>query len=200
MKKYKFILTLPYGEEIDSAEAIEGHHVTGNYSHAETMILDGVFDTYEEAKTAAEGFKVYKYIAHLEPFFGRYDSYEDQDEEGDYYLSFVEAESAACDYYGISDEYPIEAPHAEVRLIGHDREYNPEYDRGDEGERVFHYVIVFNDNVLEDSRESGLTFDNYDDAIEAGDKAADRYDDIASIEEIEIKKIEIVEFDDEEAA
>ncbi len=200
MKKYKFILTLPYGEEIDSADAIEGHHVTGNYSHAETIILDGVFDSYEEAKTAAEGFKVYKYIAHLEPFFGRYDSYEDQDEEGEYYLSFVEAESAACDYYGISDEYPIEAPHAEVRLIVHDREYNPKYDRGDEGERVFHYLIVFNDNVLEDSQESGLTFDNYDDAIEAGDKAADRYDDIASIEEIEIKKIEIVEFDDEEAA
>ena len=200
MKKYKFILTLPYGEEIDSAEQIEGHHVTGNYSHAETMILDGVFDTYEDAKTTAEGFKVYKYIAHLEPLVDWWDSYEDQDEEGEYYLSYAEAESAACYYYGISDEYPIEAPYAEVRLVGHDREYNPKFDRGDEGERVFHYVIVFNDDVLEDSRESGLTFDNYDDAREAGDKAADRYDDIASIEEIEVQKIEIVEFDDAEAA
>ena len=87
-----------------------------------------------------------------------------------------------------------------MRLIGHDWEYDPKLDRGDEGERVFHYLIVFGDDVLEDSRESGLTFDNYEDAREAGDKAADRYDDIASIEEIEIKKIEIVEFDDAEAA
>ena len=57
MKKYKFILTLPCGEEIDSAEEIDGHHVTPNYSHAETMIPDGVFDTYEDARTAAEGFE-----------------------------------------------------------------------------------------------------------------------------------------------
>ena len=56
MKKYKFILTLPYGEEIDSAEQIEGHHVTPNYSHAETIILDGVFDTYEDAKRAGGDF------------------------------------------------------------------------------------------------------------------------------------------------
>ena len=96
MRKYKFILTLPYGEEIDSAEEIEGHHVTPNYSHADTIMLDGVFDTYEDAKTAAEGFKVYKFIAHLEPLVDRFDSYEDQDEEGKYFLSFWEAESAAC--------------------------------------------------------------------------------------------------------
>ena len=80
------------------------------------------------------------------------------------------------------------------------REYDPDYDDDDEGERVFHYLIVFGDDVLEDSQDSGLTFDNYEDALAAGKKAEDGYDDIATIENIKIEKIEIVEFDDTEAA
>ena len=62
MKKYKFILTLPYDIEIDSAETIEGHVAWPNWSQADPVRYRGVFDTYEEAKAYADDFQVYKYV------------------------------------------------------------------------------------------------------------------------------------------
>ena len=49
MKKYKFIIKLGYGIEVDSAEKIEGHVSWPNYSQADPIRYRGIFDTYEEA-------------------------------------------------------------------------------------------------------------------------------------------------------
>ena len=81
MKKYKFILTLPYEVEIDSAEEIEGHRVDPSCSQGEPYELKGVFDSYEEAEKVASEFKVYKVIItyHSEDYIEEEDSYESEE-------------------------------------------------------------------------------------------------------------------------
>lgn len=100
MSKYKFILTLPYEFEIDSEHEIEGHMSWPNYSQADPVWYRGIFDTYEEAKTYAENFTVYKYILKYY-YFHPYDSFEDEDECAKYFISIFDAEDAACAELGI---------------------------------------------------------------------------------------------------
>lgn len=93
-KKYKFILTLPYDIKIDSSEEIEGYRVYPSYSQSEPYNLKGIFDTFEEAKAAAEKFDILKVIItykHLdddgcENFVEVIDSFEDEDEDPVYFL------------------------------------------------------------------------------------------------------------------
>lgn len=93
-KKYKFILTLPYDIKIDSAEEIEDYRVYPSSSQSEPYNLKGIFDTFEEAKEAAEKFDILKVIItykHLESVFCKYfveviDSFEDEDEDPIYFL------------------------------------------------------------------------------------------------------------------
>ena len=63
-KKYKFILTLPYGIEVDSAEEIEGHVIDSFRSQTDPYALKGVFDSREEAKNAALKCRVYRVKIH----------------------------------------------------------------------------------------------------------------------------------------
>ncbi len=112
MKKYKFILTLPYGVEVDSAEEIEGHVVNPYCSQGEPYALKGIFDSYEEAEKAASKFKIYKVIIyrHSEDFEEELDSYEYEAEFGEpsYFLEPDDAEEyLACriDEYQYGDIY-----------------------------------------------------------------------------------------------
>ena len=62
----------------------------------------------------------------------------------------------------------------------------------------YHSIIVFDRQRVTDSLKDGLKFDTYEDAMKAGKERAEEIGDIASIRKIKAKKIEIVEFKDEE--
>lgn len=87
MPKYKFILTLPNKVEIDSAEEIEGHVSWPNWSQADPVYYQGIFDSYDEAEKYASEFEIYKYI--IDDMY--YDSFECE-EYGGYYISIFDAE------------------------------------------------------------------------------------------------------------
>ena len=61
-KKYKFVVDIPYNMEIDSEYDVDGVVIYPTYSQAEPIELQGVFNSYEEAKKAAEEFKIYNAI------------------------------------------------------------------------------------------------------------------------------------------
>ena len=186
MKKYGFKLKLPYDIEIDSAEEIEGHRFWPNYSHADPIELKGIFNTKEEARKYAEEFKVYKYIIHA---FGNYDSFED-DDDGLYYLSYTDAEDAACYSLGISSEWPIEVTQVEVEEI-----------TNDEGEETgkYKFLILVGEAIFKDSVEEGVPpFESEEDAYDAAieyDNNIDINKEIVDIVEIEILGIEITEIE-----
>ena len=62
--KYKFIAILPNEVEIDSEFDVEGKVVWPSYSQSEPIRLKGIFDSYEEAKVAADNFKAYDAIVY----------------------------------------------------------------------------------------------------------------------------------------
>lgn len=61
-KKYKFVVEIPYGIEVDSEYDVDGIVIWPTYSQSEPIELKGVFDSYEEAKKAADKFKMYNAI------------------------------------------------------------------------------------------------------------------------------------------
>ena len=197
MKRYKYVLTLPNGLRIDSATMIEGHEYWPNHSQAEPIALKGIFDTYEEASEEANKKEIYKYVILIDAWAT--DSYEDADPDIDIddvdddptpfgcYLSYSEAETAACEYLGIEPYYPVEQPIAETK---------ERYDEDGNPLERYYFEVSLGDNCCYSSEEDGLIFDTEEEAQEAGDNYADEME-MADIVPIDIVNIEIVEFDDE---
>lgn len=192
MPKYKFILTLPNELEIDSAEEIEGHVAWPNWSQADPVRYDGVFDSYDEAEKYASEFEIYKYI--LEDM--HYDSFECE-EYGGYFISIFDAEDAACRDLGIEPgEGMIVHPEYTVEEVTED---DPEIDLS---AGMYKYTLHYNGACVEDSVEDYVMFfDTYEEAMESAKSAAEEYDIDSGIipyklETIEILNIEIVEIDE----
>ena len=187
MKKYGFKLTLPYGIEVDSVEEINGWRFTPNHSQAEPIELSGIFDTREEAEKCANEFEIYKYLLK----YISYDSYEDEDEDPRYFFSIDEAEQEICYQLGISPEYPIY-----VTSI-----YVEEIEETDKYKFVIYIGEPYTGIVYKDSVEEGIPpFDSYEEAEQAGeeyDSNIDINEEIVDIQEVEIVKREVYEFDDE---
>ena len=195
MYKYKFILTLPGALEIDSEYKIEGHMAWPNYSQADPVWYRGIFDTYEEAKTYAENFDVYKYI--LKYYYsGPYDSFEDEDECAKYFISIYDAEDAACAELGISPGDMVTPAEYKVEQIrrGNSKKGIP---TGAYKYRLFDQGKCFLDSV----KEYGEYFESESEAVYAALAAA--RNNPVEIDElpyelvpIEIEKIEIIEVDE----
>ena len=187
MKKYGFKLTLPYGIEVDSVEEINGWRFTPNHSQAEPIELSGIFDTREEAEKCANEFEIYKYLL----IYTNYDSYEDEDEYPRYYFSITDAENAICYELGISPEYPIYVTSINVEEI----------EETDKYKFIIYIGDPYNKIVYKDSVEEGIPpFDSYEEAEQAGeeyDSNIDINEEIVDIQEVEIIKREVYEFDDE---
>ena len=117
--KYKFIAILPDEVEIDSEYDVEGKVIWPSYSQSEPIRLKGIFDSYEEAKAAADKFKAYDAIVY-------------NDCGGGY---IEELHSFYCDDEPIAFVSPDEADEwIRVRLEWiADNEYD-EYDENDESE------------------------------------------------------------------
>lgn len=189
MPKYKFILTLPYDVIIDSAEEIEGHVSWPNWSQADPVRYQGVFDSYEEAKAYASDFEIYKYV--LEDM--AYDSFLCE-ECGGYFLSIFDAEDAACRDLDIE---PGEG------LTVHP-EYTVEEVTQEDAETkipagVYKYTLHYNGECLADSlKDYGTVFTAYEEAKIAAEESAAEYEIDSGIvpyrlETIEILSVEIVE-------
>ena len=149
-KKFKFILMLPDGIEVDSALKIHNHVSWPNYSQAEPVRYKGIFDTYEEAEKYASAFKIYKFTG------GGYDSWGDEDDPC-YYVSIFDAEDAAARSFDVEpgdmiypnpDEYRIEA----FKL---------------DEETVYKYCLYYNGKLVYDSYEDNeLCYESYKEAEE----------------------------------
>ena len=196
-KKYKFILTLPYDIEVDSAETIEGHMSFPNYSHADPVFYKGVFDSYDDAKKYASDFKIYKYVS--DRIF--YDSFEGE-YEPIYFVSIFDAEDAAAAEFGIEPG---------DKICPHPNEYRVEEIDVD-GDVAYKYCFYYNGDVVFDSYdEDDIYFDSYEDAENEADAACQEYEieeegeipykletvEILSIriEEFEVPSVEIKEFE-----
>ena len=193
MKKYKFIITLDEYTQVDSAEEIEGHVSWPNYSQADPVCYKGVFDTYEEAKEYASNFSLYKYVTN-----DGYDSSEN--EYNPYFISIFDAEDAVCALMGVEpgdhicthpDGYIVEA-----------LEEDPEYDIPD---GVYKYCYLYEGKRVYDSFEDDDGYyESYDKAREVAELFIEEYeiptDEYPSdwLYPIEVEKVEIVEFDEEE--
>ena len=193
MKKYKFILTLDEYTRVDSAEEIEGHVSWPNYSQAEPIRYQGVFDTYEEAEKYASNFSLYKYITN-----DGYDS--SHDEYNPYFISIFDAEDAVCALMGIEPGDPIPA-HPDDYTVEEITEEDPE---NDIPAGTYKYRFLYEGECVYDSLdEYGDYYDSYDEAREAAESYMEDYeiqtDEYPSdwLYPIEAEKIEIVEFDDE---
>ena len=99
-KKYKFVLIIVENEiEIHSDEEIEGQ----SPSLVETWKMKGIFDSYEDAKKAAEEFKVLKVVVTHDHDDGDWIEEEDSiDDYSIYFFSYIAAESWA--YSRLEDE------------------------------------------------------------------------------------------------
>lgn len=192
MPKYKFILSLPYDVEIDSAEEIEGHISWPNWSQADPVRYQGVFDSYAEAEQYASEFEIYKYI--LEDM--HYDSFACE-ECGGYFLSIFDAEDAACRDLDIEPGEGITV-HPEYTV----EEVTEEDAEAGIPAGVYKYTLRYNGACLEDSIEDYTRyFDTYDEAAQAAKEFAEEYDIDSGespykLELIEILNIEIVEMDE----
>lgn len=192
MAAYKFILTLPFEVEIDSAEEIEGHVSWPNWSQADPVRYRGIFDSYDEAKEYASEFEVYKYIISDM----HYDSFECED-YGGYFLSIFDAEDAACRDLGIEPGEGI-IVHPEY-MVEEVVEEDPE---NDIPANVYKYTLHYNGVCVVDSiEEYHEYFETYDEAVEAAKATAEDYDIDSGVipyelETIEIVNIEIVEIDE----
>ena len=194
MKKYKFILTLDEYTRVDSAEEIEGHVSWPNYSQAEPIRYQGVFDTYEEAEKYASKFNLYKYVTN-----DGYDSSED--EYNPYFISIFDAEDAVCALMGIEPGDPIPA-HPDDYTVEEITEEDPE---NEIPAGVYKYCYIYEGERVYDSLdEDGDYYDSYDEAREAAKAYMEDYEvltDVCACDwlyPIEAESIEIVEFDDEE--
>ena len=196
MKKYKFILTLDEYTQVDSAEEIEGHVSWPNYSHAEPVRYRGVFNTYEEAEKYASKFRLYKYITN-----DGYDSFEDNVDEYPYFISIYDAEDAVCAFMGVEPGDHILA-HPDSYTVEEITEGDTE---NDIPAGAYKYCLLYEGECVYDSfDEDGDYYDSYDEAREAAESYMEDYE--ISTDEypsdwlypIEVEKVEIVEFDDEE--
>ena len=146
VKKYKFILTLPYDIKIDSSEKIEGYRIYPSYSQSEPYNLKGIFDTFEEAKAAAEKFEILKVIItykHLdedgcEDFVEVIDSFEDEEPDPVYFLNSPDNANAYLECRIDGFEF------GDIYSCGEDFEYEEtqEYD-DDEGTHTLTTLVSF---------------------------------------------------------
>ena len=190
MKKYKFILTLPDGIQVDSAEESHGHMAWPNYAQADPVVYKGIFDSYEEAEAYAADYHPYKYVLLKEG----YDSYDSEDEPI-VYLSIFDAEDAVCAYLDIvpGDPYCQHPDSYKVETATH------------EGEQVYTYRLYHRGECVYDSLEDNVHFDSLEDAEEEAqyqqayfDVVLGGLDEYYSLEPIETVHIEIVEANDPE--
>ena len=197
MSKYKFILTLPYGVTVDSAEEIEGHVSWPNYSQAEPIRYRGVFDSYDEAKEYADNFTVYKF-----ELSDGYDSF-GQDDYCPYFVSIYDAEDAVCAYTGMNPGEPV-CVHPDGYTVEEIKEAIPEKDIP---AGIYKYCLHYDGNCVYDSVDSwewGEYFDTYEEAREEAESYAKEYDVETDeypcdwIHPIEILNIEIVEIEETE--
>lgn len=190
MKKYKFILTLPYEIEIDSEEEIEGRMAWPNWSQADPVFYYGIFDTYEEAERYASNFSVYKYI--IPSMY--YDSWESEDTEPRYFTSIFDAEDAACRDLDIEPGDQLTCPPDEYRV---------EEVVNEDNEKGYKYCYYYEGKLVFDSYEDNEEFfETYEEAEEcANDWMEDFEVEIGpayELEEIEIVGIRIEEIEVEE--
>lgn len=143
-KRYKYILTLPHGVEVDG-EQVDGHMSWPNYSHAEPIVYRGLFDTYSEASEYAAGYSVYKYTLNT----AGYDSFED---DGVFFLSIYDAEDAVCGYLGIEAGCPY---------CVHPDKYTVEEIEVD-GKAAYKYILYYRGECVYDSTDEDCYFDDYD--------------------------------------
>ena len=194
MKKFKFILTLPDGMEVDRAEEIEGHVSWPNYSQAEPVRYRGVFNTYEEAREYAADFNLYKYVTN-----DGYDSFEHGDDEYPYFISIYDAEDAVCAFMDVEPGCPF-CVHPDKYSV-EELEEDPE---NDIPAGAYKYCFIYDGKQIFDSFADGYEFyDTQDEACKAAEAYIREYE-IQTDEypcdwlyPIENKKFEIVEFDDE---
>lgn len=159
-KKFKFVLTLPYDIEVDSAVSIHNHMAWPNYSQADPVFYKGIFNTYEEAEKYASNFEIYKYTT------GGYDSFEDE-EYPYYFVSIYDAEDAAAAACGIEpgdwiypnpDEYRVE----QFQL---------------DGETVYKYGLYYHDKLVFDSYDDdGMCYDSQEEAEADAEFACQEYE------------------------
>ena len=194
MKKYKFILTLDEYTQVDSAEEIEGHISWPNYSQADPVRYRGVFDTYEEAKEYASDFSLYKYVTN-----DGYDS--SSDDVNPYFISIFDAEDDLCALMDIEPGEPF-CVHPDSYEVEEITEEDPE---NDIPAGVYKYCYIYEGKRIFDSLDKyGDYYDSYDEAREAAESYMEEYkvqtDEYPSdwVYPIEVEKVEIVEFDDEE--
>ena len=194
MKKYKFVLTLDEYTQVDSAEEIEGHVSWPNYSQADPIRYKGIFDTYEEAEEYASKFKLYKYVTN-----DGYDS--SDDDENPYFISIFDAEDALCSLYDMEPGEPF-CFHPDDYIV---EEITEEDTENDIPAGVFKYCYIYEGELVYDSLdEDGDYYDSYDEAREVAESNIEDYE-ITTDEypcdwlfAMEVEKVEIVEFDDEE--
>ena len=192
MKKYKFIITLNEYTQVDSAEEIEGHVSWPNYSQAEPIHYQGVFDAYEEAEKYASNFSLYKYVTN-----DGYDSSED--EYNPYFISIYDAEDAVCAFMGMEPGEPF-CVHPDEYVV-EELEEDPE---NEIPAGAYKYRLLYGGECVYDSVDDDEYYDSYEEAREAAESYMEDYeiptDEYPSdwLYPIEAEKVEIVEFDDEE--
>ena len=110
MKKFKYVLTLPHGEVVDSQILFEHRDITLLSPYDK-----GVYDTYEEAEKAAEARHIWNYLILITAI--TMDSYENSDDSvkdglpDGCYLTVEEAEEAAAKYLGIDSDWGCSKTH-----------------------------------------------------------------------------------------
>ena len=187
-KKYKFIITLPDDIEVDSYEEIEGHVSWPNWSQADPIRFQGVFDTYEEAMEYAKDFKLYSYTLN----YCGYDTFYSEDFP-EYFISIYDAEDAVCRYLDI-DPGDYVRVNAE-RFTVEDVEY--------EGNKVYKYCLFYNGECVYDSiDEDDEYYESYEEAEHYAETHMRDYeieieglDNFYSLEPIEVVSIRVEEFE-----
>ena len=188
-RKYQFILTLPYEDEIYSAEDIEGHLSWPNHSQSDPVSSPGIFDTYEEALEAGRAFKVYQYVNVSCQWY----SYDDT-EEGGYYLSYYDAQDAAINANTSRDgsihptEYRIEeveveededtgsswfddeTPEEDIEVIERNES------NGSRKVKAYKYLFFLADTCVYDSMDNEEYYYSYEHAENAAMREMDRFD------------------------
>lgn len=197
MPKYKFIITLPHKEVIDSEYDIDGHTSWPNISQAGPVVQKGIFDSYEEAKEYASSFEVFKYIIK----YGEddyLDSYESID-EGLYYISYFDAEDAARYDLGIDLGDGMVVVHPNEYLVEKVEE-DPE---NDIPAGVYKYILKYNEELVLDSlKDMNEYFDTVDEAEHAAKFVMEDYEYVPDeipykVKPIEFADVQIVEADEQ---
>lgn len=190
MAKYKFVLELPNGVEVDSVRDVAGKIDKPGLSEEDTILHKGLFDTYEEAKKYASNLKIYRYI--LNCCLEGYDSYYNK-KKPRYFLSIFETENAACKDLGISPAGEIYCEHPDdysVETIG---ATHP---------GAYRYILYHKGECVYNSMWDDIFFYDYDEAMDAAWVACNTYEieiyDAYKIDTVEVKEIRIVGIEEEE--